>query len=1265
MGGRVVLAAALVLALIPWGAEATLPADPEGNILVTEDTTIRNETIAPDGNLSVQGSCTLTLTDCSLIMRPGTEIWVTASIVMRNVTISCAERGLYDFYCGGRLNMENCTVSNSGVWQLDRWSHDCSITNSTFNISGAGIDIYNGTPLIKGNGFIAASGTYYNTPMFHIRGAAPFLERNTFDGYSQRFDGLEIYYPASPTISNNTFLNCSIGLMYYYIHQHADDGSVSPPAGEPAQFDDNRFTNCWQGLVTSDSPSGNGQGRAGGESRQAGSLPPVFLAHRNIFSGNSEGIYANGEAPSVIERCELTGNGIGARLDYGGGMRLENDTFTNNSFGVKAWQGVLELTGCLFSTNDRNLQCDNTASKIEGNTFYGGENLTASLYSYSAISYYFANNTVISPKATGLRLEGTGVIFNNTFKDCPFGIYRAVRMYGQGHGRDIGQGPPAVQQMAIIAQNRFENNERGIYSEGWSNITENEFTGNDAGVEGSRFIHPAETGNYYQDTGGQVDLLLVNRNTFTNNSDGVLLLCTNPYGEDEFKREIRGNIFNNNTIGIDLLRSEAVCTGNDFRENIGPAFRQIESTTETSGNDFGGCDRVWRQALLDIVVLEPPANKPNAPREDYIISTNAKVEIRDLSGVPIYYADRTSLGRPIPEFSPDDFYFPGVNVTTSRECSNGSILKSGLLEAEAWKPNQGVARENVDPALQNWVHLYLEPAPDIVVQNFFFSKSSATAGEQLTANFTILNDNTYDPAKVSLQDVDVEVSLDDAVVHTLRIPYLRSGMPEIRHIDWTAAAGNHSWTVHADPQGLFPELRKDNNRAELSLEVNGRPEALLDADRSGAYTGEPFNFSGGRSRDDGPVAAYLFDFGDGAMSDWSGNATAVHAYSRGGIYEARLKVRDDRSLESDWSPPCPVNVSNRLPSISLDAKATDVLTREPINFTLTAADPEDASLAVTWDFGYGGLVSGRDLFFVSSSYPEDGNYTVKVYVEDRDGGIVTADRCVTVRNRPPTAFFAVSPPGGTVLTRFGFLPVPSDEDGVIVSYEWDLGDGTNSTMERPAHGYKAPGTYNVSLRVKDDDGAFSGPFTLGLRVENSPPVGRARLSTGSPRAGQAVTFDGSASFDAEDPRLSIFWDFGDGTSASGAVVRHTYKRPGNYTVKARVTDGSGAVSEVVLPVTILDAEGSGADDGWRTAALGGGILTLAGAVFLAWVLRNRPKKGPAASRSVARRARPARGNADVYAERLAQNRRKRPPREKSNRSAYDAMQPVRDEGKDR
>lgn len=1262
MRGKGLLAAALVLALVPWGAEAALPVDPAtGDTVVTVDTTVQNETIAPAKNLTVGAGATLTLIDCRVVLNRYARFDVIGSLVMRNVTITSNTTGpMYDFTCSGSVDMQYCTVSNSMTWSLNRFSYGCSVINCTFDLSGAGIDIDNGTPVLRGNRFAAGEYKSYLSPMVYVRNAAPVIERNAFDGRLGQYDGLVIFYPDSPVISNNTFLNCSVGLQYFFIHQHAGDGTVSPAPGEPALLENNRFQACRFGLVAADEYQGNGRGGRASLSRARQPPGPVFLARGDRFENNSYGLYAINEAPSVVERCEFTGNGGGIRMDYVTGMRLENDTFTNNTAGIETDGGELGLAGCDFNANDRDLECWDTASVIEGNTFRGGNNASVSLSRFTATGSYFANNTVAGGNAPGLRIDGTAVVFNNTFRDCPFGIYRAVRQYGQGHGRDIQQPPGPEPDMAIIANNRFENNTRGIYSEGYTNISENDFTGNRAGVEVSYFSHPDDNGyGGYRDN-GIVDRFTVQSNRFTGNEAGVLLLGTNYHGMDSGQRCIRDNAFTDNTFGIDQIWSEAANGANNFSRNGGWAFRQIgDYGPETSGNEFGECDRLLRQGLFWLDVYEPPDDDPNAPLRDYVRSDHASVRITARSGEATF-SGTTHDGHP-PYFAPDGFRFYTVNLTTEMTMANGSVVKTSPVLAEAWKPGKGVANETVGLDEEDRIELFLQPAPDINVTDFGFAASTAIAGERLAGNFTVLNDNAYDPTNVSMQDVAVDVALDGTVVQTMNIPWLRSGVPETRDIEWTATPGNHTWTVTADPRGRFRELDRGNNIETFTVDVNGRPEAVISAEPAGGLTSEPVNFSGAGSRDDGAVVGFRFDFGDGTVSGWSGNSTAVHSYKRAGSYKARLKVRDDLGLESDWSAPWGVPIGNRLPSLVIVAENAEVLTLEPANFTIMASDPEDSSFSVSWDFGDGGRMSGRDLFSVSHEYAGDGCFSVHVSIRDSDDGIVDTAVNITVRNRPPAALFAVSPDEGTVLTRFSFLPMGSDPDGRVLSFLWDFGDHCSSRIDRPIHSYNSPGVYNASLTVNDDDGAPSEPFTLAVTVSNTPPVARVRLSGGAPRVGQALKFDASASFDAEDPPWNISWDFGDGRSAVGVTVEHAFRRPGNYTVRVRVTDAHGASSEAVLQVIVRDADAGAVDDGWRNAALGSGLMTISGAVFLAWVLRHRPAAARPPRHRAVRSVQRAR-DFDVYADRLARSRTERARRENSNRSMYDAMQPVRDGG---
>jgi len=79
-------------------------------------------------------------------------------------------------------------------------------------------------------------------------------------------------------------------------------------------------------------------------------------------------------------------------------------------------------------------------------------------------------------------------------------------------------------------------------------------------------------------------------------------------------------------------------------------------------------------------------------------------------------------------------------------------------------------------------------------------------------------------------------------------------------------------------------------------------------------------------------------------------------------------------------------------------------------------------------------------------------------------------------NLPPIAFIE-GPHTALVLEEVQFTGSgSSDPDGQIISYSWDLGDG--STAEGPdiTHRYSRVGVFRVELTVEDDDGARTIAF---------------------------------------------------------------------------------------------------------------------------------------------------------------------------------------------
>lgn len=90
---------------------------------------------------------------------------------------------------------------------------------------------------------------------------------------------------------------------------------------------------------------------------------------------------------------------------------------------------------------------------------------------------------------------------------------------------------------------------------------------------------------------------------------------------------------------------------------------------------------------------------------------------------------------------------------------------------------------------------------------------------------------------------------------------------------------------------------------------------------------------------------------------------------------------------------------------------------------------------------------------------------------------------------------------------------------------------------------------------------------------NQPPTARP----GGPYAGSAgiaVTFNGSASSDADGTIANYAWSFGDGGTGSGASPSHTYGAAGTYTVTLAVTDNNGATASATTTATISAGGGN-------------------------------------------------------------------------------------------
>ncbi len=200
--------------------------------------------------------------------------------------------------------------------------------------------------------------------------------------------------------------------------------------------------------------------------------------------------------------------------------------------------------------------------------------------------------------------------------------------------------------------------------------------------------------------------------------------------------------------------------------------------------------------------------------------------------------------------------------------------------------------------------------------------------------------------------------------------------------------------------------------------------------------------------------------------------------------------------------------------------------------------------------------------------------SVVISVPSGDGVL---DDLVFTLNNPPTAN-AGGPYTGTKNVALALDGSSSfDPDGTLTTWEWDCTtDGSYDVTTASATGgtcsYGAVGTYTVTLRVTDDDGA-TATDTASVTVGNDPPIADA----GGPYSGDetvAVAVDGSGSSDPGGALVTWAWDCdNDGSfelSGPTATASCTYAASGTYTVALQVTDDDGATATDTATVTIAN-----------------------------------------------------------------------------------------------
>jgi PKD domain-containing protein/peptidase M28-like protein len=203
------------------------------------------------------------------------------------------------------------------------------------------------------------------------------------------------------------------------------------------------------------------------------------------------------------------------------------------------------------------------------------------------------------------------------------------------------------------------------------------------------------------------------------------------------------------------------------------------------------------------------------------------------------------------------------------------------------------------------------------------------------------------------------------------------------------------------------------------------------------------------------------------------------------------------------------------------------------------------------------------LGFVTLAYRDDGGKTVTqpVFAPDQTNNVQLADDSLGSSDQMPFTL------AGLPCVTFVGNSTYYDRNPPPWSYPYDRPQDTIQLMNTYASG-RAEESPALALAL-----ALPGmlttwmlhqPDVLGEAPGDGKPLA-AMGDIGTAQPGTPLSFDADAAFDPSGGTLAYAWSFGDGTSATGATVSHTYAAAGDYTITLRVTASGGtrAMSKVL------------------------------------------------------------------------------------------------------
>lgn len=284
-----------------------------------------------------------------------------------------------------------------------------------------------------------------------------------------------------------------------------------------------------------------------------------------------------------------------------------------------------------------------------------------------------------------------------------------------------------------------------------------------------------------------------------------------------------------------------------------------------------------------------------------------------------------------------------------------------------------------------------------------------------------------------------------------------------------------------------------------------------------------------------------------------------HRIAAEGIYDVTLTITDTYGCTNSKTVPQFITVTG--PTANFTPATGGGCQNKTVTFNDLSTSATSTLIRWEWDFG-----DGSQQVFTSApfthTYTNPGRYDVSLKVTDATG--------CTDRFSSPTELIITNPLVGFRADTFycpgAPLPFVDTSSGAGLTYFWDFGDGTTSTLQHPQHSYPlGDADYSVKLKITDISGCQDSILKADYVKIRSPKAAFGIIDTTTicPPLRTGFTFQGA-------DYQSLLWDFGDGGSTTALNPNHFYSDYGHFIPKLYLTGPGGCIDSAEASVTIYD-----------------------------------------------------------------------------------------------